>query len=72
MPFYQLPLMCWSGCVLVGGSVVVALVCRRWLLLWRLINPKTLPACPTRGEGVGRHHGILVSRECGAIVGELK
>ena len=48
--------------VLVGGSIAVTLVCRRWPLLWNLIDTKTLPACPACGEDVDRHRGILVSR----------
>jgi hypothetical protein len=58
--------------VLVGRSVAVALVCRRWPRLWRLINPKTVPACPSCGKDVGSHRGILVSRKCDAIAGEFK
>jgi hypothetical protein len=59
MPFYQLHLMFVGAVVvLVGGSIAVALACRRWPLLWRLIYPKTLPACPTCGEDVDRHRGI--------------
>ena len=57
---------------LVGGSIAVALACRRRLPLWRLISPKRLPACPTCMENVDRNRGILVGRECAAIIGEFR
>jgi len=57
----------WSAALLLSRWRVVADP-----LLWRFINPKTLPAGPTCGKDVDRHRGILVSRECAAIVGESK
>ena len=70
MPFYQLHLMfVYSLVVLVDGSIAVTLACSRWPLPRQLINPKALPAC---GEDVDSHRGVLIGRECAAIVGELR
>jgi hypothetical protein len=58
--------------VLVGGSITVALACRRWAAAAASHKWQNAAGLPDLGQDVDRHGGISVCRQCDAIVGEFK